>query len=257
MRSLFPSGLSVKAWTCSMFLFGGACWATPFVQIQEQVVHSGFTTVTYDSGQLSQTVLGNHISLGATVADAIGNINGSHITGTVLTAGGQAFMDAFTQDNISVTGLPLFTPVQVMFTDIMTSNQSLSGPGTAIAGNTLRLFLGSPLDLTLTNSNSAPHSGTQSISHTVTLLSGDVPLVFDETLTTHAIANSISASAEADAVNDIFITVLTPGATIISGSGVVYSSIVPEPSTLGVVLAGLGLLLLIARKRVQRQISSV
>ena len=253
---------------CSILWFSGICPAGTiqrFGQIQEQVVTgSPVKSLIYDSGQLSRTSLAHAIGLGIPCcANAGGSISGNDIQGVTQAQEGQAFMDAFWQDGITVGGLAPGTPVSLMITNSLTSHVFVEGTGHAIAISDLRLFLNNPLDLILCNSAATDGggpcntlNGTQTASHLVTLLSGDpAPFVLDEELQISVVSSGIAA--EADAPNDIFIDVLTPGATLTTESGVNYSSTTatPEPAMalpLLVCLAGF----VIHRKRGRRRFSN-
>jgi len=249
---------------CAVLFFPVASFGgTIFSQIQEQVVLSGppLSSLSYDSGQLGQVSLAHAIALpstGTVLAGAPGLINGNDIQGLTQAQSGQARMDAFWQDGITVGGLAPGTPVSLMITNSLTSHVFVEGTGQAFAISDLRLFLNNPLDLILCNSAATDGggpcntlNGTQTASHLVTLISGNpAPFVLDEHLALQASSNGIAA--EADAPNDIFIDVLTPGATVTSQSGVNYSSTTstPEPGTAGFALAGIvGLLIGYGRKR--------
>ncbi|HWZ31517.1 MAG TPA: hypothetical protein VNX18_09310 [Bryobacteraceae bacterium] len=232
-------------WSCA-FAFSGICPAATltFAQIQESVLAPGHLSDIYDSGQLNQTLLTHQLGVFSTggFATSTGTINGNDISGMVSTQNGQARMDAFWSDAFTVSGLPLGTPVEILITNSLTSHVSLTGgPGSAGAISDLRLFLSNPLDLILSNTESNVVNGTQTISHMVTLISGaTAPFIIDEHLTLNAVVN-LTGSAEADAPNDIFITVLTAGAVLHSASGVDYSqtTATPEPATVVPVLMGL------------------
>jgi hypothetical protein len=244
---------------CVLWFSGTCSGGTIFnAQIQEQVLLavSPPISISYDSGQVQPVVpLSHEIVLPSTstvLVGAGGLISGNDIQGLTEAQSGQAFMDAFWQDGITVGGLAPGTPVSLRITNSLTSHVLIELSGSATVVSDLRLFLNNPVDLILTNTNTDTHNGTQTASQLITLLSGDpAPFVLDEHLALRAISNGIAA--EADAPNDIFIDVLTPGATLTSQSGVNYSSTTatPEPAMALPVLACLAGVVICGRRRTE------
>jgi hypothetical protein len=155
-------------------------------------------------------------------------------------------------DTLTAVG-PIGTSVNIRITNSLHSLVGLSVlSGTffsrADAFSGLRVLQGfNPVDLNLDNADSNPRLDR--------IISGDftVPVgssfTIEQTLTLHASAlgsslnPDVMAKADASNTSNVFIDVLTPGATLNSASGAQYASAssVPEPDSF--VLVGCGLLL--------------
>jgi hypothetical protein len=138
-------------------------------------------------------------------------------------------------DTIIVTGLPNGTPVELVLTDALHSTETFSaagvvyGPGVAQLESVLVLG-GQELDL-LNNQGAANGFVTQSVI--VDTVSG-ATLQLAATLTGSADAAGVaSATVDASDTANSYITVLTPGASYTTASGVDYAppSTAPEPKS--------------------------
>jgi hypothetical protein len=255
------------------FAYGGP---VTFLQLNESATAGDNNTVggssaSFNSGMLMQFSLLGPMFIqtigGVGFANASGRVAAGQIHGVVSAEGkhdgslgsqgnpieGSGVSDFSGEwvDTLTAVG-PIGTSVNIRLTNSLHSVVSLSVPsGTffsrADAFSGLRVLQGSnPVDLNLDNPDSNPIL--------LRVISGDfvVPVgssfIIEQTLNLHASAlgsslnQDVMAIADASNTSNVFIDVLTPGATLTSASGAQYASAssVPEPASC--LLTGCGLL---------------
>jgi hypothetical protein len=260
LRGRFISVLYVVAMALP---FAAPCRGGPIytVQLQEGATWgSGLgNSLSYDSGQLAQTSVSNTVNGGGPggTAEASGSISDGEIHGLAesqgLTGVTDANLTAFWNDAITVGGLPDGTLVTLLITDSLHSLLTLSGATSqASAVSQVTIFAGgtdSFLDLSNTSSNLQNGNQTTSMELTCAASSLSCFQLTEELALRASTFPGGLAIADASNTNQIFIDVLTPGATITSASGVIYAdTAVPEPATAGPVLLTLGGLLVVVRR---------
>ncbi|MGA3187634.1 MAG: hypothetical protein ABSF22_11060 [Bryobacteraceae bacterium] len=149
-------------------------------------------------------------------------------------------------DTLYVVGLPAGTPVEIQLTNSLNSFASYSGGASAnvsiTEGASISGTRSAPVSSTFSNYDGqtyTPSNGLQTQTLVLQTFSGDIlqlQVQLEGAATSGGVPQGLlSASALADVSDtaNAFITVLTPGASYTSASGVVYSdSDVPEPGNL-------------------------
>jgi len=197
--------------------------------VGESTVNGGATAwASSDGGSLHAYVNGNLSGFCATCPSPTEN-------------GGRANIQW--ADTITISGLPAGTPVDIMLTNALNSDTSISGDGQTSIVSQLSW---SGQELTLTNAQGAD-DGLITQSAIVSTVSGATFQFFsDLSLDVNAFATGDADSATGDASDTArtYITVLTPGASYTTASGATYDSAnVPEPRSfllVGVALAFCG-----------------
>jgi hypothetical protein len=227
------------------------------------------TVTSYTSPVLSAS--GSCALCGGTVsgsATAWASSNGGSLHGYATTAqsgicencvggtpgGGGSFYIQWV-DTIYVTGLPNGTPVDLMLTDALHSSSNSSGFG-AFTELESGLALGSQDIQLLNNQGAADGLITQSVI--VETVSG-ATLQLAATLTGGAGASDdpggapSSATVDASDTANSYITVLTPGASFTTASGIDYSApaTVPEPNNLWLIVAAFGGIVAVTCRRLK------
>lgn len=141
------------------------------------------------------------------------------------------FFDVGWYDTITVAGLASGTPVELLITAALDS--SINAPSGAS-------YAYSQFQLSSSQVQAANIGGTSNglISQSVAVdTASGATLSLIATLLGEAVVNNLtqseSASVDASDTADFYITVLTPGATYTSASGLDYTAPVPEPASLG------------------------
>jgi hypothetical protein len=244
-----------------------------FLQLNESATAGDNNTVggssaSFNSGVLTQFSLIGPMFIqsigGVGFADASGRVAAGQIHGVVSAEGmhdgslgshgnpieGSGVSDFSGEwvDTLTAVG-PIGTSVNIQITNSLHSLVSLSVlSGTffssADAFSGLRVLQGSnPVDLNLDNPDSNPISN-RIISGNFTVPVGS-SFTIEQTLTLHASAlgssvnQDVMAKADASNTSNVFIDVLTPGATLTSASGAQYASSAPEPASFVLVSSGL------------------
>ncbi len=255
---VIPAAARVRSRLVLLALAGATgCWGSAFTaQIQEQVIWgppvSGDST-NYDSGQLPQVSVSNFLTSGDNAVVSTGSISNGQVHGLAYTTdplGTQATFAGTWMDSILVGGLPTGTSVTLLITDSMDSSLQIAPGATAEALSSVLIFPGTGSNtLSISNTGSNLQNGLHTTSAQETVAAGS-SLIFYEELFLMVIAGPDGGTTMADAsnTNSVSISILTPGATLTSASGVTYAATAtPEPSTGVAMLVGLAVCAL-ARK---------
>lgn len=189
--------------------------------------------------------------------------NGSESGATSGTVGGAAAsFSGFWTDTLFVVGLPAGTPVQIQLTNVLNSFASYSGGASASVSITESASLSGTRSISSMFSNYdgqtyTPTNGMQTQTLILQTFAGDTLQLTVQLVgsaqnggeTTGAL--STFATADVSDTADTVVTVLTPGASYTSASGITYDASIPEPASL--CLAAAGLLVIWAARRLTKR----
>jgi hypothetical protein len=175
---------------------------------------------------------------------ATASLSGLCMTCAFTTENGGGFALQWT-DTLLLGGLPIGTPIDLMFTDVLHSSTSISGNGTTELQSDG--VLGSQ-EIDLFNDQGAAN-GVIARSVLVSTVSGaslHLTAALIGNLSVAATGDAESATIDASDTANAYIAILTPGASYTTASGLDYASpsAVPEPNLLwleGIALTGLWL----------------
>jgi PEP-CTERM motif len=177
----------------------------------------------------------------ASAGASVNNTDASQNTGEA----GASFNSEWV-DTLYVIGLPVGTPVQIQLTNVLDSITNFSGAdavgGVEESASLSDSVTGANVSSSLTNTDGEPYTPSNGVQSQTLVLNTKVGDALQLTLQLNGNAlnggipaGTLSATALADASDtaNVYFTVLTPGASYTTASGINYASqSTPEPGTL-------------------------
>jgi hypothetical protein len=240
VNSIFPA----QKWNTDVFS-PVTLYASPVLGISNSFTIGASTFIERANASLTM----NDGAMGG-LANAFGSATGDATTVETQNAGGAASFSGVWFDTFFATGLPPGTPETFLFTNTLVSFVQTAGPGTILpvgtnfadVTGTLSVGTGSS---ELENSNGSGNSTLISSFIISTFSGAELPIELQfmgtAVATTQGLAGSASSEVLALDTSQFFITVLTPGASYTTASGVSYEEpeSTPEPGSLWLVATAL------------------